>query len=627
MTTKRRIGLMLAFVVLAGGAGAAWWLSAGPPADPLAPGWSAYERGDWKAADAVARAHLAVHREDPAALRLLARASGRLGQDDTARRIYQRLGVDTLKPEDHLVLALGLQRQGRSDAARDTLGFALQDDHDHAEARYMLARMDLDADRPHRALALIRDLAANPEWNAREGVLAAILNDRIHRPDLGVESLKNALASDKSLTDAPLAPREVRKLLARLLLKSGKPAEAKIGLSELLRDGPDAEASWLLSRAALVLGDEEAGASAALAAAGSYGNDRPEAFEPAPFVGAARCAECHPGIYATQQSSHHSRTFRRAEDLADLALPSVPLADPHLPGVTHTLERKGDRVEATTTDGEKAYHALIRYVMGSGNHARTLVGESREDGSTREFRLSSFSRAELWDLTTGHAPRPGDPHDALGMKQSEDSLKDCLNCHTTDFHATLAREGPQALDRGIGCERCHGPGGNHLAAVASGFPDPAIGRPRLGSPAAVTTLCGQCHGVGIRKVPPNDDTFLVRFQATTLPRSRCVTATGDAIGCTTCHDPHEDAETSPSFYEAKCLACHGPDTARSLAPKDGTRRAFLPEGARRVACPVDSEQGCIACHMPSRPGMMPHSPFTDHQIRIHRKAISGSAMR
>src|SRR5262249_13251981 len=93
------------------------------------------------------------------------------------------------------------------------------------------------------------------------------------------------------------------------------------------------------------------------------------------------------------------------------------------------------------------------------------------------------------------------------------------------------------------------------------------------------------------------DPGAIRFQATTLTWSRCYTQSRDTLDCLTCHDPHRNAQTSPAFYESKCLDCHGPQ-----AP---------------TRCPVNPRRDCIGCHMPTIRGAVPHAMFTDHDIRIH----------
>ena len=163
----------------------------------------------------------------------------------------------------------------------------------------------------------------------------------------------------------------------------------------------------------------------------------------------------------------------------------------------------------------------------------------------------------------------------------------------------------QSIDRAIGCERCHGPGGNHVAAVSLRFADLAIAaEPSRASPSAIFNMCDQCHSPrGTMSITP-DDPFSVRFQATTLTWSRCYSASSEAIGCLTCHDPHRDARPDTAFYERKCLGCH--DSASKKI-----------EALVRI-CPVNPSRDCIKCHMPLVTSTrIPHSPFTDHNIRVH----------
>src|SRR5690349_14232477 len=104
--------LTLAALALVGAGGLALAWRRAPP-KPTEGGRAAYERRDWSAASEWARRALKGRPDDREALRLLARSAGRLGRDESALAIFRRLGEDGMGAEDHLVVAGGLQRQGR----------------------------------------------------------------------------------------------------------------------------------------------------------------------------------------------------------------------------------------------------------------------------------------------------------------------------------------------------------------------------------------------------------------------------------------------------------------------------------------------------------------------------------
>jgi hypothetical protein len=449
-------------------------------------------------------------------------------------------------------------------------------------------------------------------------VILGMLQLEQNDPARAAATLERAFTIDPQLRNAPVAPATVRKALARARLQVGQSARAREALQAVLAAGTDPEAFWLLSRAALQEGAVTE-ASEALALAHGYGGDRPQAPEPAPYVGSARCAHCHASIYRSQQSSLHAKTFRRADQLQDVALPDRPIVDPFNHEVVHAWKREGDRVRAETRvkDRDAVYRALVEFACGSGDRGLTLVGRD-ESGAWRELRMSRYNDGSGWDRTTGHRPTPFSPDGYLGKWLDEDDIRRCLSCHFTNFHAALTHAGPEWTDHAIGCERCHGPGGHHLKAVALGFDDLAIGQPKQISEEQVVRLCAQCHSPRSSVVTP-ETPGAVRAQGSTLTWSKCFTASRGAFGCTTCHNPHRDAEHTDAYYEAKCLGCHSetpPPAAH--APTDGTRPIALAPEVPRVVCPVNPSQGCIGCHMPVVKGAIPHSPFTDHHIRAQR---------
>jgi predicted CXXCH cytochrome family protein len=94
--------------------------------------------------------------------------------------------------------------------------------------------------------------------------------------------------------------------------------------------------------------------------------------------------------------------------------------------------------------------------------------------------------------------------------------------------------------------------------------------------------------------------------------SRCYAASGGALGCTSCHDPHRRPGPAErvEHYRARCLACHETSACR------------LPEPERRARHADDS---CIDCHMPRRGASdVAHTAMTDH--RIPRSATAAAAL-
>ncbi len=204
-----------------------------------------------------------------------------------------------------------------------------------------------------------------------------------------------------------------------------------------------------------------------------------------------------------------------------------------------------------------------------------------------------------------------------------DGVVRCLQCHVTNprqfRNPDAIGPGPEAADAGIGCERCHGPGGNHVLAVENDLADRALINIGPGAGEAATVQCRDCHVVGDASEIRNrrEEPIWVRSPGITLTFSRCYTESSGALSCLTCHDPHRDAERSAAFYERKCLACHG---ASGTAAGPGAAAT-----TRTVVCKVNPARDCLNCHMPRVPMPVLHTGLTDHFIRVHQEGTSGPA--
>ena len=568
------------------------------PKSPLGEGFAAYSRGDWQAATSSARVVLETDKNQVEALRLLARASARQGRDESAEALYRRLGGKALEPEDLFLLGRGLLSRGQTEPGLAALGAARDLDPNHAETLDALGKHHLATNSLLEALDFSESLARQKGWEARGLARLGRLKLSMFDPEGAAIALKQAIALD--LIDPEVLPNEAKTLLAKALLEQGKGNEALAALNAITPTNP--EIAWLKSRAFLQTKNLSA-AEEALKASGDFATADPLRHDPSPFVGSASCAPCHAKEFRTQQSSAHALGLVHGKALLDLPWPASPIVDNDNPQVSQTVVREGSAIKVETNVNGELFSAVVAYALGSNHQGQTFVGRE-PSGSARELRLSRYPLAPLWDKTSEHPSIPPDSAGYLGRPVSEESLRKCLNCHATNFREVQKPEGrPEALDHGIGCERCHGPGGNHLLAVQLGFNDLAIGQPKKAEPSALTLpLCAQCHKAPGSAKP--EDPGFIRFQAPTFVLSRCYTESNGAFSCVTCHNPHSNAGHDTQAYEATCLSCHSTQKDRPTPSK---------------ICSVNPRNDCLKCHMPKVADAIPRAVFTDHQIRIRSK--------
>lgn len=372
-----------------------------------------------------------------------------------------------------------------------------------------------------------------------------------------------------------------------------------------------------------------------LAYDGPYRNIRPDVAA----VGSAKCAECHAGIARTYSQHPMGRSVlpvgeQQLGDLTDRQSRSFEAF-----GSRFRVERDGNRLWSTETRQSAAGEPLfelkleINYAIGSGTKGHSFLTE--RDGFVTQSPVSWFSQKRMWDASPGFPPE---------LHAGRPIQFECLFCHTNAvvpvkgtvnrYEAPLFRDG-----NSIGCERCHGPGSEHVRlqepSPASGLPDYSIVNPGRLQPALREAVCQQCHLEGEARINrlgrsltdyrpglPLESvvSVLVRDHGgedrkavnhvEQMYLSKCYTKSGGAMGCITCHDPHEKAspEKRAERYRAACLKCHD-----CSSPPAERARSGAPEN-------------CTSCHMPQfAANDIVHAATTDHRIIRTREQRPGAA--
>ena len=344
--------------------------------DPAARAASAYGEGNWTDAVKLARQTLAARKDDPAALRLLARASARLGRDDTAMAIYQRrLDEKSLEAEDRLLRGLLHQRHGQPVAAARDWKQVLEGSEVSPQTLEELGRFYMIANQYENAMLVAGRLGKVPGWEARGSMMLGTIRVDLNNLSGAALSFRRALEIDPTEVARAHEPIKLRKAIARTFLRTANPGEAERLLQPIFESGLDEEASWLLSRVYLQQGDKTR-ALAALKEAGSYRAANPLEVEPGPYTGEARCEKCHTTIFRESLASRHTKTYYRGGQLGEIPLPGQPLRDPDDPEVTHAIQKRDGVLHEQTKVGNEVFDAVIEYAFGT--HDRYLTTVSRD---------------------------------------------------------------------------------------------------------------------------------------------------------------------------------------------------------------------------------------------------------
>jgi predicted CXXCH cytochrome family protein len=357
------------------------------------------------------------------------------------------------------------------------------------------------------------------------------------------------------------------------------------------------------------------------------------AAAPPGYVSDAACKSCHAGIVQSYQHVGMSKSFYRPrpDDVIE-DFGKLPFRHQRSGDVMELRWLKGRLVfRRWQLDGSgkaiNTFEQPVDWILGSGHHSRTYLYQTG-NGELYQLPLAWYSQTKEWAMAPGY-----DRRDHEGVLRR--ARLECLFCHNAySGLAENTRNGywrnqglPAQLPEGIGCQRCHGPGAEHVRRASSADGAAAVRaaiiRPSRLEAALRRDVCYQCHMQpsvavpGIRRFGRDIDSFrpgqplssyLLRVDVTDagmarddrfeinhhpyrLEQSRCFRESAGRLSCLSCHDPHRKVAEPEraAHYRAVCIGCHA-DAHRAT-------------------------EDCVWCHMPKRRTQdVVHVVMTDHKI-------------
>jgi len=379
----------------------------------------------------------------------------------------------------------------------------------------------------------------------------------------------------------------------------------------------------------------------------------PMATAEATYLGNAACTGCHEEAATDWTNSHHDLAMQEATP--ETVLGDFNNATFDYFGVTTTFSQKEGAFFITTDNAKgelKTYpveyvfgvEPLQQYLLPVGNgrlQALSIAWDSRpeSEGGQRWYHLYPDEHIE-----------PGDPlHWTGGFFNWNTS---CAECHSTDvkkrYDAVNDRFDTHYAQIDVGCEACHGPGGDHVALANAGSPSAAQTGFEMSLKARGVWQWGEGADIAQRSEPLTanhqiDSCARCHARRGTLGEYHPGKPLLDTHRLALIEEPlywsdgqiRDEVYVYGSFIQSKmhqagvvCSNCHNPHSNQLVVEGNGVctqcHRASTYDSASHHRHQVSSAgSACVDCHMPSQIYMGVDSR-RDHSMRIPRPDLSMS---
>lgn len=359
------------------------------------------------------------------------------------------------------------------------------------------------------------------------------------------------------------------------------------------------------------------------------------------YAGSEKCASCHREIYQTHSTtSHFHTTIPATEKTIKGSFKKGKNIFHYNPELYIEMQKRDSGLfQVVYYRGEEKIAIPFDIIIGSGNKGQSFM--YWRDNRLFQMPLTYYSIAGQW------ANSPGFP---AKVQFDRPITSRCLECHST-FAEVISPFGKQPEEfnhqkmiTGIGCEKCHGPGKNHIQFHEQHPRDTTakfIINPSSLSRQQQLDLCALCHGGRKEKVQPSftftaGDTLDHYFkpgnnsfgvadvhgnQLALLASSKCFKMSGN-MTCNTCHEPHDNERGKLAVFSQRCMSCHN------------TPHKEIP-GRHITVSAINAN--CIDCHMPAKPsnsivlmtgaGTLTAAKFRTHLIAIYNNNLLDSAAK